>query len=229
MRSLEKNWDHYVIQAETIARSDGFHSLRDLIMSRARVSGGEDVLDVGAGTGLLTFPAAHSAESVWAVDISPAMCEYLNAKTESAGLTNVRTVCASAASLPLVEASVDVVVSNYCFHHLPDDGKASAVNEAFRVLKPGGRIVFADMMFSATMADPRSRRVARDKVSAMLRRGPSGYFRVAKNALRFATASWEKPATKNWWEQTLRQAGFENVEVQTLVHEGGIASGRRPV
>lgn len=82
------------------------------------------------------------------------MCEYLRAKAASAGLDNVHAAVASAVSLPLVDEAADVVVSNYCFHHLSDPDKRHALRETHRVLGPGGRLVFGDMMFARPSTTP---------------------------------------------------------------------------
>jgi ubiquinone/menaquinone biosynthesis C-methylase UbiE len=186
------------------------------------------VLDLGSGTGLLTLPLAEHTERVWALDISAGMREYMRAKADSAGLDNVRTVLASASSVPLVDESVDLVVSNYCLHHLPAPDKDRALREAWRVLRPGGRLVLGDMMVAVTLRDTRSRRIFSQKVRAILRRGPAGVLRLAKNALRLATGRWERPAAPEWWEHALSQAGFAEVSVRVLSHEGGIARARKP-
>jgi ubiquinone/menaquinone biosynthesis C-methylase UbiE len=128
----------------------------------------------------------------------------------------------------LVDASADVVVSNYCFHELDHADKERAVAEAFRVLRPGGRLVFGDMMFRVSVSDRRDRRVVLAKVRRLLSKGPSGLLRLLKNAFRFIGGRWERPVRAPWWEAALRRAGFEDVEVEVLIHEGGIASGRRP-
>jgi ubiquinone/menaquinone biosynthesis C-methylase UbiE len=166
---------------------------------------------------------------VWAIDISPKMCDYLKTKAKSAGLDNIETVAASIVSLPLVEDSVDVVISNYCFHHLDEAGKVMALEEIRRVLAPGGRIVIGDMMFSATLADPRSRGVARQKVRAMFAKGIPGMIRLARNAGRYAAGRWERPAGPDWWNNALRSLGFEGVEVRALEHEGGVAVAHKPL
>ena len=85
---------------------------------------------------------------MWAIDSSPAMNEYLRVKALSAGLANIETVLASAVSLPLIDGRADLAVSNYCFHELRHADKQLALAEAMRVLKPGGRLVLGDMMFS---------------------------------------------------------------------------------
>ena len=122
-----KHWDAHVPDAELVARTEGFRDLRDRLIEQARPSSGHTVLDLGSGTGLLALAIAPHADTVWAVDISPAMCDYLRAKAESAGLENIKPVVASAVSLPLVEDSVDIVISNYCLHHLRDHDKRRAV------------------------------------------------------------------------------------------------------
>lgn len=228
MATTTKNWDHYVLHAEEIARSRGFVHLRDRILERAKPQAADVAVDIGAGTGLLTLPLAPDCSRVWAIDISPAMTEYLRAKAASANLENVDAITANAASLPLVDACADVVVSNYCLHHLDDNGKRRALSEVHRVLKPGGRFVFGDMMFRVSVTDARDRRVVADKVRGMLRKGPAGVLRLARNAIRLAGRRWESPARASWWDAALRDAGFDDVQVEVLSHEGGIASGRRP-
>ena len=228
MGTATKNWDLYVSHAEEIAREPGFQALRDRILGLASPGGSEAAVDIGAGTGLLTLPLAEQVSRVWAVDISPKMGEYLSTKAESGGYDNITIVTASAESLPLVDGVADVVVSNYCFHHLSDDGKERALAETFRVLRPGGRFAFGDMMFQVSVMSARDRGVIKDKVVTMLRRGPAGVVRLARNGARYATGRWEQPARAEWWEAALERAGFTDVSVEVLEHEGGVAFGRRP-
>ena len=223
MPELTKNWDDHVVHAEAVARTDGFANLRDGIIERAAPQADDVVVDVGAGTGLLALELAPRVKHVWAIDISGAMVEYLRAKAASGGLDNVSAAVASAASLPLFDATADVVVSNYCFHHLDDAGKEQALLEAYRVLRPGGRLVFGDMMFRVGVTDRRDRDVVKAKVRAMLAKGPAGVLRLAKNGLRFASGRWEQPAPAAWWEGALGRAGFTDVHVEVLEHEGGLA------
>jgi len=224
---MTKNWDHHIVDAEEVARGAGFQALRDKILALAAARPQDAVVDVGAGTGLLTLALAEHVERVWAIDISPAMLEYLSAKLASAQVENVQTVVASAVSLPLVDESVDLVVSNYCLHHLDESGKRRALREAHRVLRPGGRLVFGDMMFGLGLAEARDREVVATKVRAMLRMGVPGVLRLLKNGARVASRRWERPARSQWWAAELELAGFAEVGIEVLDHEGGLAWGRK--
>jgi ubiquinone/menaquinone biosynthesis C-methylase UbiE len=228
MSSAGKNWDQYVINAEEVARTSGFRELKDRIVALSRDLENPVVADIGSGTGLLTLALADRAEKVWAIDISERMADYLRAKSSSAGFGNVETVVASAVSLPLVDDSVDIVVSNYCYHHLSDEDKERAISEAFRVLRPGGRFVFGDMMFSVSVVNPRDRELLASKIRSISARGIPGIARVIKNAARYAAGRWEKPARSDWWASALVAAGFTDVCVESLEHEGGFAVAIRP-
>jgi ubiquinone/menaquinone biosynthesis C-methylase UbiE len=165
---------------------------------------------------------------VWAIDSSPAMNEYLRVKATSADLDNVKTVLASAVSLPLVDEVADLVVSNYCLHELRGADKYRALAEAMRVLKPGGRLVIGDMMFSFNPMQSRDRRVVSVKLRTLARRGPPGVLRLLKNAARQATGRGEHPANATWWHEALERSGFHHVKIEMLAHEGGIAIAERP-
>jgi ubiquinone/menaquinone biosynthesis C-methylase UbiE len=229
MGFAHKNWDGHVHDAEQVARGAGFQAVRDRIVELAAPAGGDVVVDLGAGTGLLALSVAGQAQKVWALDSSRAMAEYLQVKAESAELTNLRVVVASVTSVPLVDGVADVVLSNYCFHELSNADKLVALAEAFRLLRPGGRLVIGDLMFTLNPASARDRRIVIDKLLAIGRRGPAGWLRLAKNALRLATGRWEHPQTEAWWQSALERSGFEHIAVELLRHGSGIASASRPL
>jgi ubiquinone/menaquinone biosynthesis C-methylase UbiE len=104
--------------------------------------GYERSLEIGAGTGYfsLNLLQAGVVRQATCTDISPGMIRTLNTNAERLGLT-VRTARADAESLPFADASFDLVVGHAVLHHLPDLKRAFA--EFHRVLRPGGRIVFA--------------------------------------------------------------------------------------
>jgi ubiquinone/menaquinone biosynthesis C-methylase UbiE len=211
-----------------VARSPGFRQLRDRILDLAEPQAEHTVIDIGSGTGLLTLAFAERTTHVWAIDSSRAMNDYLRVKALSAGLGNVETVLASAVSLPLVEGLADLVVSNYCFHELRHTDKQLALAEAMRVLKPGGRLVIGDMMFSFNPMQPRDRSVVSAKLRTLARRGVPGVARLLKNVARQASGTGEHPANAAWWRKALKQTDFERIEIEILSHEGGIASAETP-
>lgn len=226
---MSKDWDQYVLEAEDLARTEGFQRLRDEIVRRAQPQPDDIAVDVGAGTGLLTLAMAPDVAKVWAVDTSQAMVDYLTTKAASGEFENVEAATATAVSLPLVDRSATLVVSNYCYHHLSDAEKERGIAEIYRVLRPGGRAVIGDMMFKVQVSDARSRRLLVSKVRAILSRGPAGLLRLLKNLLRVLTGRWEHPADPEWWRSAMRRAGLREIDIHVLEHEGGIISARRPL
>ncbi len=120
------------------------------------VEAGDRVLDVGAGSGTDTLIAARLVGlegKVWALDMTPAMTSKLRRNVAVAGATNVEVIEGNAESIPLPDASVDVVTSNGVLNLVPD--KARAVAEIFRVLRPGGRVQIADIVLSRPVGEER--------------------------------------------------------------------------
>lgn len=227
-RRRSKSWDEHVAHVEELTSTPGFLSLRQEIISLARLDTEDRVLDIGAGTGLLALAAAPQVRHVSALDISPAMCRHLEAKAAVLPDADVEVLVGSATALPLADRSVDVVLSNYCFHHVPDADKRRGLEEVRRVLRPGGRLVIGDMMFQVGLRGTRDRALILRFVRAMVRRGPAGVIRLVKNAVRVLSGRGEHPASVDWWQHALQDAGFADVAVWPLDHEGGIAVARGP-
>lgn len=220
-------WDGKVEAWEEVAVTDAFRGFRDRILELTDSEPDDLAVDLGAGTGLLALALAPLVAEVTAIDISARMLRRLGQRARVAGLANVTTVEADLRRLPLGDESATLVVSNYAFHHLDDAGKELALSEARRVLRPGGRLVVCDMMFSLSL-EPRDRRLVAEKVLAILKRGPAGVVRILRNAGRVLTGRWEQPAPPQTWEQMLVARGFEDVHVELVEHEAGIAVARRP-
>ena len=99
------------------------------------------VLEIGAGTGYFSLNLALSGriEYLTATDISPGMLESLSKTAEGLGI-EVETVVTEAEVLPFEDESFDTVIGHAVLHHIPDLDRA--FSELFRVLVPGGRIIF---------------------------------------------------------------------------------------
>ena len=99
-------------------------------------------LEIGAGTGYFTLNLALAGriEHATCTDISPGMLTALSANAERLGL-DVDTVACDAEELPFEDDSFDLVLGHAILHHIPD--LQTAFGEFFRVLAPGGTLVFA--------------------------------------------------------------------------------------
>jgi ubiquinone/menaquinone biosynthesis C-methylase UbiE len=222
------DWDERVEAWEEVAATDAFRSLRDEVCARASSRTDDRVVDLGAGTGLIALALAPSVAEVVAVDISEQMLAQLDAHAAADGIDNVRGVVADLRELPLEDESVTLAVSNYAFHHLERPGKELALSEVRRVLVPGGRLVICDMMFALSL-EPRDRALLWEKLVAIARRGPAGLLRIARNAGRMAVGRWEHPSAPQEWEEMLRGRGFDDIRIELLHHEAGIATASRPL
>lgn len=202
--------------------------MRDRLVDLSEPRPGDACVDLGAGTGFVTFALAPLVGSVLAVDISPAMTRSLAEHAAREGLGNVRTEVAHLRELRLPPASADLVVSSYALHHLRDADKRALVAEAARWLRPGGRLVIADMMFGRGTSE-RDRQILRQKVAALAAKGPAGWWRIAKNLGRYGLrVGHEHPAAPQFWQAALREAGFGGVTFTPVVAEAGIVRGVRP-
>ena len=118
----------------------------DLRQLAAMVEGARTarLLDLGCGAGHVAFAVAPAVTEVIAYDLSEDMLAAVAAAAAARGLGNVATRQGAAERLPFADASFDIVLSRFSAHHW--HGFAAALAEARRVLAPGGRAAFVDVV-----------------------------------------------------------------------------------
>jgi len=148
------------------------------------------VLDLGSGSGVDCFLAAERVgptSRVIGVDMTPEMISRSRSLARAHGRTNVEFRLGEIEHLPVADASVDVVLSNCVINLVPDKGEV--YREAFRVLRPGGRLAVADVLATWPIPDA-------------VRADPNQWASCSSGALT------EKEVTER-----LRSAGFESIEI----------------
>jgi SAM-dependent methyltransferase len=181
------------LPAEAVAGSIGCANP----VALARLVPGEDVLDLGSGGGidvLLSARRVGPEGRAYGIDMTPEMLALARANQRQAGVSNAEFLEGRIEAVPLPDRSVDVVVSN-CVINLSTD-KDAVFAEAYRLLRPGGRIAIADIV-----ADRES--------------GPEPGLVADDVAWRACIAG---AVTRDRYRAQLAAAGFTDVEI-TRSHE----------
>jgi len=156
----------------------------------AFLKAGEVVVDLGSGGGLDVFLASQKVGPegrVIGIDMTPAMIERAQANAKAGGYENVEFHLATIDLLPLMDASVDCVISNCVLNLAPD--KAAVFREIARVLKPGGRLAVSDIALKAELPQELAQSLA-------------AYIGCIAGAIRVED-----------YREGLLAAGFEHVEI----------------
>jgi arsenite methyltransferase len=141
----------------------GKFTLRDRILEMVQWRGGEAVLDVGTGRGLLMIGAAKKLRSGKAVGIDIWSSKDLSGNSMENTLRNadiegvrerVEVQNQDATSMKFADNSFDVILSTACLHNIPSkEGREKACREIARVLKPGGKALIADFVHTGDYMD----------------------------------------------------------------------------
>jgi SAM-dependent methyltransferase len=209
------------------------HSSAGLTEVTAAVLGAADAgpqtraVDLGCGTGQLSLPLALAGAHVLAVDVSSGMIRRLQSEARQRQATTLEALALPIEELVLPPESVDLVISSYALHHLRNADKARLVSAAYEWLRPGGRLVVADMMFGRG-GSSRDRAIIGSKVRALARKGAGGWWRIAKNAARYLLRVQERPVPMAAWTAMLTRSGFAQVTATGIIAEAALVTGRKP-
>lgn len=102
-----------------------------------------DIADLGAGEGLVSQLLAARARQVWCIDNSPRMVEVGTELARKNGLANLSYKLGDIEQVPLADRSVDLAILSQALHHASHP--QTAVNEAYRILRPGGQLLVLDL------------------------------------------------------------------------------------
>jgi arsenite methyltransferase len=156
----------------------------------ASLKSGETVVDLGSGGGFDCFLAAKQVGEtgkVIGVDMTPDMIGKARKNAEKMETKNIEFRLGEIEHLPVADNSVDIIMSNCVINLSPD--KASVFRDAYRVLKPGGRIAISDIMATAKLPDE-----------------------IKKN-LKLVSACVGGAATIDETENMLKQCGFQKIKI----------------
>ena len=140
-------WAHFYDFSVNLLALGTEKRFRETTADLAQIQLGDNVLDVGCGTGNLTILAKEAAGptgAVYGIDAAPEMIEVAGSKARKAGV-DVDFSFGVVEKLDFPNERFDLVLSSLMVHHLPGDGlKSKAFTEMYRVLKPGARLLIVD-------------------------------------------------------------------------------------
>jgi ArsR family transcriptional regulator len=140
----QKAEQHFNLVADRLGRNycpgrswEAIGQMLFLLTPRIRIA------DLGAGDGTLSRLLARQAESVHCIDSSPRMVQVGRALAKKEQLRNLTYVLGNIEKVPLADRSVDLALLSQALHHA--ENPRQALHEAFRILKPGGRLIVLDL------------------------------------------------------------------------------------
>ncbi len=145
--------DAFLPGYDLLTRLLGIHRVHQRLIDQAELADDQRVLEIGCGTGNLTVRAKRTRPGIEVIGSDPDPLALARAQRKAPGLTGIRFERGYAQELPYRDAEFDRVLSSMMLHHLPDDVKAAAAVEIFRVLRPGGRLHLVDIGGAMTAHD----------------------------------------------------------------------------
>jgi len=214
-------WDEYEGDYEELfARDPVYQEALRMLVELAGDLSGKRVLDLGCGAGTLLARLVESypGAEIYGVDPSEKMVRRCELRLR--GTKGVSVCTGTATAIPLPDASLDAVLSNLALHHVPPGERKDCARELARVLRPGGRLVYADM-FCDVDAPPDDPERCRDIIQKMVGKSlydlEHGAYRTMLLHLgdipAVLTEDGEYFTTDGVWREALAGAGFARLEV----------------
>jgi ubiquinone/menaquinone biosynthesis C-methylase UbiE len=144
---------------DLLTRLSGFNRVHDKLIGQTELADDHRVLEIGCGTGNLSVRAKLAHPSISMIGSDPDPLALKRAQRKASRLSGIRFERGYAQRLPYADGEFDRVLSSMMLHHLDSDAKAAAAAEAFRVLRPGGRLHVVDMGGNMTAHDGLSARL----------------------------------------------------------------------
>jgi len=139
--------DQFGKQAAHFARLPGHEAATKLLIELAELAPADQVLDVACGPGLVACAVAPHVRHVIGVDLTPAMIDKAVELQSRQGLSNLDWLVGDVSLLPFAKDQFSAALTRYSLHHVLDPLRA--VSEMVRVVRPGGRVVVADLVLPA--------------------------------------------------------------------------------
>mgnify|MGYP002652595672 CR=1 FL=1 len=130
---------------DLLSRVFGIGRYHRRLVELADLGSARDVLDIGCGTGNLTFAAKRAWPQVQLVGLDPDPRALARAQKKVKGRNGIRFERGYAQDLPYADATFDRVLSAFMLHHLPDAARPALAGEVLRVLRPGGALYLVDI------------------------------------------------------------------------------------
>jgi ubiquinone/menaquinone biosynthesis C-methylase UbiE len=222
--------DEFTRQAETFSASAAITDAA--LVQRFVTALGEgvngSVLDVACGPGILSAAIAKAARDVVAFDLTPQMLKKAAQRCSEAGVDNVTFREGNAAALPFSNAAFDAAVTRLSVHHF--DRPSRVIEEIFRVLRPGGSFVIADVTSSELPAEAELQNaieILRDPSHVRMLPGSelTSLVRDAGFAIESMT-TWDKPREFEEWMGIVNDASRLpplRAVVRALANAGALA------
>jgi SAM-dependent methyltransferase len=199
------SWGYSQVERDSVPRGADLGLGSGNPQAIANIQPGEIVIDLGSGGGIDCFLAAEAVGDdglVIGIDMTPEMVSRARASAKEGGYSSVDFRLGEIENLPVADNSVDVIMSNCVINLSPD--KASVYGEAFRVLKPGGRMAISDVVTTIELPDE------------------------VRGDLEQYAACISGAASIPELEDILTKAGFENVRIQPSSGAGEIPDTWNP-